>query len=96
MATLHLLSAAPGARAVESCLALAVEGDSLLCFGDGVYNLLGRHYDQLREVCLPVYVLGEDADARGLGDRLPGGVETIDYSMWVALSESHERSASWF
>jgi len=96
MATLHLLSASPGSGGVEACLGLVSDGDSLLCFGDGVYHLLGASLHQILKAGLPVFVLAEDAEARGVEPLIPARVERIDYPAWVALSERHERSASWF
>ena len=98
---LHTINKSPFERnALDSCLRLAQKGAPVLFLEDGVYaatkntsvsdTVAGLAKDH------PVYVLGPDLRARGLGeDRLLDGVTVIDYPGFVDLVVEHGTTQSW-
>lgn len=87
MPTLHIVNKSAFARdALSACLARAAEGDCLLLIEDGVGSV--RH-PTLRAAAarLQVFVLREDAAARGIADAsIPPEVTLTDYPGFVALA----------
>jgi tRNA 2-thiouridine synthesizing protein B len=77
---------------LETCLAIAPEGDPILLYEDGVYAAAdGTHLAGQIKAALarhPVYVLAADLEARGI-QRLIEGVQVVDYDGFVGLVEEH-------
>jgi len=85
MATLHLVN---NPTALQSCLDVASDGDSVLLIEDGVYGATG-------EVTKSLLVLAPDVEARGLKKRIPNTVKSINYDKFVALVETHKPIVTW-
>ena len=95
---LHTLSALPDTPACRDCLALMAPDDALLLLGDGTYaatagsTVLG----EVLATGIKVYVLQDDACARGLGGHLGDGVIATDMAGFVALTERYPRQQAWY
>jgi tRNA 2-thiouridine synthesizing protein B len=78
---------------LETCLAVAPEGEPILLYEDGVYAAMdgGRLAEQVRAALErhPVYALEADLEARGI-QRLVEGIQVIDYDGFVGLVEDHD------
>ncbi len=85
MATLHLVNSQ---TALQSCLDVAADDDSVLLIEDGVYGAT-------TDVARALLVLAPDVEARGLKDRIPSTAESIDYDQFVALVETHKPIVTW-
>ena len=97
---LHIVNKSPFERpALASCLRTAQPGSALLLIEDGVYAAAdrgewGERLERAR-AGLKVYVLGPDAEARGLKDRLRPGIETVDFGGFVDLVAAYPTVQSW-
>ena len=85
MATLHLVN---NPTALQSCLDVAAEDDSVLLIEDGVYGATGN-------VTRSLFVLAPDAEARGLKERIPNTAEPVSYDKFVTLVETHKPIVTW-
>ncbi len=85
MATLHLVN---NPTALQSCLDVASDGDSVLLIEDGVYGAT-------KDVDRSLLVLALDVEARGLKERIPNTAESINYDKFVALVETHKPIVTW-
>ncbi len=79
MVALHLVN---NPTALQSCLGVAADDDSVLLIEDGVYGAAG-------DVARPLLVLASDVEARGLKERITKTAEPVSYVEFVALVESH-------
>jgi tRNA 2-thiouridine synthesizing protein B len=95
---LHTLSALPGTPASESCLALLAAGDALLLMGDGAYAALAHtdSYARLAASGAELYVLDDDAAARGIGALLGPQLTALDMDGFVELTERYPRQQAWY
>jgi len=101
MSTLHTVNKSPFATgALSSCLKHCKDGDAVLMIEDGVYGgqtgtaVAGEVSAAAGRVS--VYVLGPDADARGLdAARSVEGVSRVDYDGFVDLVAEHDRTQAW-
>jgi len=79
-------------RNLESCLRIALSGNPILLYEDGVYAAVaGAKTEPLMTEMLAqhaVYALEADIRARGLS-RLVAGVEVIGYDRFVDLVVEH-------
>ncbi len=96
---LHIVNKSPTASdALESALRFARSG-ALLLTEDAIYAATRGNIAEawIREALarLPVYVLGPDVEARGMGDRLTEGVAAVDYAGFVDLVVAHPNCQSW-
>ena len=97
---LHVVNKSPFERnTLDSCLRTAKKGSSILLIEDGVFGALegtmvsGRVKEAMADH--KVYVLQPDLDARGISGKLMDGIEAVDYSGFVDLTESHSTVQSW-
>ena len=78
---------------LETCLAIAPEGEPILLYEDGVYAALdgGRLSTRIKEALEqhPIYALEADLEARGI-QRIIEGIQVIDYDGFVGLVEEHD------
>ncbi len=95
MATLHTVN--KNGQPLELCLRVVNKGDSLLLIEDGVYALF-EVPDILAELIKDVslYVLEADVLARGVSNRNELEIELVDYQGFVSLTETNEKTLSWF
>jgi tRNA 2-thiouridine synthesizing protein B len=77
---------------LETCLAIASEGEPILLYEDGVYAAMdgGRLSTRIKEALErhPIYALEADLEARGI-QRILEGIQVIDYDGFVGLVEEH-------
>lgn len=77
---------------LETCLAIAPEGEPILLYEDGVYGVMdaGRLSTRIKEALeqRPIYALEADLEARGI-QRIVEGIQVIDYDGFVGLVEEH-------
>ena len=77
---------------LETCLAIAPEGEPILLYEDGVYATMdGGHLSKRIKEALerhPIYALEADLEARGI-QRIIEGIQVIDYDGFVGLVEEH-------
>jgi tRNA 2-thiouridine synthesizing protein B len=77
---------------LETCLAIAPEGEPILLYEDGVYGAMdgGRLSDRIKEALErhPIYALEADLEARGI-QRIIEDIQVIDYDGFVGLVEEH-------
>ncbi len=91
---LYLVNKSPlMTHSLETCLAIAPEGEPILLYEDGVYAAMngGRFAEQIAAALgqHPIYALEADLEARGI-QRLIEGVQVIDYDGFVGLVEEHD------
>jgi len=101
MSTLHTVNKSPFAtNALASCLNHTLEGDAILLIEDGVYGALAASAVaaavKARAGDVSIYVLTEDAAARGLdAGKLLGEVTGVTYEGFVDLVAGHDRTQAW-
>ncbi|MBC3338495.1 sulfurtransferase complex subunit TusB [Pseudomonas proteolytica] len=96
MSTLHVLSHSPFSDSrLDSCLRLCGARDAILLCGDATYALQAGSapFKALEVSTLVIFVLAEDAQARGLS--LPEWAKSVDYPGFVQLSIDHDKVNSW-
>jgi len=98
---LHMVNKSPfETTTLQSCLRHTRKGDAVLFIEDGVFGAL-KGTDASgdvwgRRVEVSFYVLGPDAEARGLTkDRMIDGINIIDYEGFVDLVAEHNTSQAW-
>ncbi|NOX39367.1 MAG: sulfurtransferase complex subunit TusB [Alphaproteobacteria bacterium] len=101
MSTLHTVNKSPFAtNALASCLNHAKDGDTILLIEDGVYGAATgttlADTVTAKVGALSICVLSGDISARGIDQkRLIKGVTSVDYTGFVKLAASHDRSQAW-
>ena len=77
---------------LKTCLAIALDGDPVLLYEDGVYAAAeGGHISEKIKKALknhPIFALEADLEARGI-ERIIEGIRIIDYDGFVGLVEDH-------
>ena len=96
---LHIINKSPlTSTTLESCLNTAIGGDVLL-IEDAVYAATsGNAFESKLRAAMgqfKVHVLMPDLEARGLADRLIGGVSPVDYGGFVDLTANNKTCQSW-
>ena len=97
---LHIINKSPfQTSTLDSCLALAQPGNTLLLIEDGIYaaTVGSAAESRMRQACatLKVYALQPDMDARGVTGKLIDGVTLVDYGGFVDLALECSTSHSW-
>ncbi|MBD8576111.1 sulfurtransferase complex subunit TusB [Pseudomonas syringae] len=93
MATLHVVSHSPFTDTrLDSCLRILGADDAILLCGDATYALR-REDPALAALGERVFVLDEDAQARGL--TLPAATGAVDYPGFVELCVRFDRVNTW-
>ena len=95
---LHMINKSPfESMSLEDCLKYASDGSPILFYEDGVYAVMAGSAleGRIKEIMgsHDVYVLKADVAIRGL-ERLIDGINEIDYTGFVGLTEEH-MTASW-
>lgn len=94
---LHLLNRSPQSVSVYRDLSEAFgEHDHLLLIEDACYAALPASSEMLARFDGRVSVLQEDLVSRGLAGRVASSIAIVDMRGFLALTETHERSVSWF
>ncbi len=71
---------------LESIPEKLTQDDAVILIEDGVYQALNTV-----NVLAKVYVLDEDVQARGIANKIPSTISSINYSGFVKLTEVHQR-----
>ncbi len=101
MSTLHLVFESSGGNALIDALRAATGDDSILLLQEGVYAAATGHAalallsSSQKNTCV-VYALDADLRARGLASRVASEITIVNDEEFVALTERHERTVSWF
>ncbi|WP_027856080.1 sulfurtransferase complex subunit TusB [Marinobacterium jannaschii] len=94
---LHTLNRAPAdSSCLQDCLNAMTPGDELILIEDGVYHALPAHIGKLEKDNLKIWVLSEDAHARGISARLAKAAIVTDSAGFVGLCCSQDKVVSWF
>lgn len=82
---------------LTQCLKSTQKNDSILLFEDGVYAALSGGFSDSSSITVPVFVLEEDLNARGLAQQtLTPGITRVTYSDFVKLTEQHKNFCAWY
>jgi tRNA 2-thiouridine synthesizing protein B len=100
MSTLHTINKSPFEKSsMDSCLAYAKEGSSVLLYEDGIYGAIkGTAAAEKIAAASGVkfFVLGPDLKARGVGeDKVADGIEIVDYAKFVNLAVENDKVQAW-
>jgi len=100
MSTLHTVNKSPFEKSsMESCLAYAKEGSSVLMYEDGIYGAIKGTAVADKVAALSgvkLYVLGSDLKARGVAeDKVIDGIEIVDYAKFVSLAAENDKVLAW-
>lgn len=97
---LHTVNKSPYEKnSFDSCLKHAAEGSTVLLIEDGVYAAVkgGSAAAKISDAQgkITFCVLGPDAKARGIADKVMDGVEVVDYAGFVNLAANNDKVQSW-
>jgi len=97
---LHTVNKSPFEKnSFETCLRFAKDGSAILLVEDGVYAALqGTKFSPEVEAAMKtktVYALGPDLAARGVADKVLGGIKVVDYGGFVDLVAENDTVQSW-
>jgi tRNA 2-thiouridine synthesizing protein B len=97
---LHIVNKSPSERAtLDSCLAHARPGHSVLLIEDAVYAATRGHVASAKVKAalgtVKVYVLTPDLEARARAGAVIDGVVPVDYRGFVDLVTQNPRVQSW-
>ena len=95
---LHILNAAPGTQAITNCLHQLSMGEPVVLLGDATYAAIAgcETLHILQTAGAQLFALQDDAQLRGVIDKLDVGVSVIGLSELVALTEESPVQFSWF
>ena len=96
---LNIINKSPLDRgSLDSCLQVA-EGGAILLIEDGVYAATKGSAGEAKlkgaSGKFKIFALTQDADARGIGDRIMDGVTMVDYGGFVDLVAEYKTTQSW-
>ncbi|OSM95901.1 MULTISPECIES: sulfurtransferase complex subunit TusB [Lonsdalea] len=94
---LHTLSRSPYQIDLDAMLRSVGRDDAILLFQDGVTAALAdaAMFTLIMAVGVPVYVLQEDVEARGLAAQISNKSTLIDYNYFVRLTALHPGQMAW-
>lgn len=97
---LHTVCKSPFEKnSLESCLAHAKKGSTILLIEDGVYGALKGTVmsDAMKKAMADctICVLEPDLKARGVAGKLMDGIKLVDYSGFVDLVVANDKVQSW-
>jgi len=84
---------------MDTCLAYAKEGSSVLMYEDGIYGAI-KGTPAAAKIAgksgVKFYVLGPDLNARGIADdKVADGIEIVDYAKFVSLAVENDKVQAW-
>ena len=92
---LHKIASSPFShRALHQCLQRIQVTDGVLLIQDAVYGLMDKELNTKLQQLEAVYVLIEDAEARGI-ELETSRIQLINYEQFVELSLKYEKVISW-
>jgi tRNA 2-thiouridine synthesizing protein B len=84
---------------MESCLAYAKEGSSVLLYEDAIYGAIKGTAIADKVIAksdVNFYVLGPDLKARGVAEeKVIDGIEIVDYPKFVELAVENDKVQAW-
>lgn len=98
---LHIVNKSPyQSSSLQSCLRMALPGQSVLLIEDGVYAATSGSSAQAQITAalgkqVKFYALRPDMDARGVSTKAMDKVTLVDYGGFVDLVAEHKTSNSW-
>ncbi|QTF06874.1 sulfurtransferase complex subunit TusB [Brenneria izadpanahii] len=94
---LHTLSHSPYHCDIDALLRCLGPDDAVVLLQDGVIAALADTDVAKRflNAAVPLYALKNDADARGLTERISGNVSLIDYNQFVQLTVKYPKQLAW-
>ena len=94
---LHTLSHSPYCTDMDAIVRCVADQDALLLLQDGVIAALkqGGVVERLLATGVPVYVLREDVEARGLLEQISASIQLVDYTQFVRLTAQHAAQLAW-
>jgi tRNA 2-thiouridine synthesizing protein B len=98
MATLHLINASlDDSAALSNCLRAALDGDTVLLIGNGVYCAVAETFLRIRagKIELSWCASSEDVVSRGITRRVAEAIRLIDDGAFVDLVAQHQPVVSW-
>lgn len=100
MSTLHTVNKSPFEKSsMDSCLAYAKEGSSVLMYEDGIYGAIKGTAVADKVAAkngVKFYVLGPDLKARGVAEeKVADGIEIVDYAKFVSLAAENDKVQAW-
>ncbi|MEP4484905.1 MAG: sulfurtransferase complex subunit TusB [Halioglobus sp.] len=95
---LHILNAAPGSQAINNCLNQLSAGEPVVLMGDATYAAITEceTLQALRAAGAQLHVLRDDAQLRGVIDKLDADTTVIGLTELVTLTEESPSQVSWF
>ncbi len=100
MSILHTVNKSPFEKSsMDSCLAHANDGSSVLMYEDGIYGAIKGTAvaDKVAAKSgVKFYVMGPDLKARGVAeDKVIDGIEIVDYAKFVSLAAENDKVQAW-
>nr|WP_086940695.1 sulfurtransferase complex subunit TusB [Thaumasiovibrio occultus] len=95
---LHILTSSPfSSRHLETCLRYSSHEDEIILLQDAVLAALNHSESAAMLAAFKgkVYCLKEDAEARGVLDKLTQSVEIADMARFVCLTSEHSQQINW-
>jgi len=95
---LHVLNAAPESQAINNCLHQLSTGDPVILMGEATYAAIAgcKAQQSLQATGATLHVLHDDAQLRGVIDRLDANIIVIGMDEFVRLTEQSTTQHSWF
>lgn len=94
---LHTLSHSPYQSDMDALLRYLRPGDVLVLMQDGVIAALAgtTFVKRIHDLSIPLYVLRNDAEARGVSEQISCDSIYIDYNQFVRLTVQHSQQLAW-
>ena len=94
---LHTLMRSPWQCDIRGMIMLLTAGDDLLLLQDGVLAAVegSEMLHSLLQSPATLYVLQEDAAARGIAGQISDRVHKIGYNRFVELTARHQQQLAW-
>jgi len=97
---LHTINKSPFEKnSLETCLAHAKSGSTILLIEDGVYGALKGTVvsDKVSKAMAEhtVCALGPDLKTRGIADKVMDGIKVVDYAGFVDLATENDKVQAW-
>lgn len=94
---LHTLSHSPYHCDIDALLRCLGPEDALVLLQDGVIAALANSEtaSRLLNASIPLYVLQNDADARGLAAQISNNFSLISYNQFVQLTVQYSQQLAW-
>lgn len=96
MTCLHTISRSPATNLLASCASILAPDDAILFVEDGTYYSTAFDEIQLLAPGISLYVLREDATARGIAEQCAPQISMVDYTGYVELCCKFDQVINWF